>query len=229
MKKISLQENLYYLFFSPNAYSENQTFFVDATYNLWRKNWFGLFNQIDQTDLACSDEFTRQTDIGAIFFNKECVGSVGFRRVDLTKQFGRDDSYIKVWPPDVLNRVLEKQSYLWIISGFNIERKFATRVCNLPSVWLFGSLVNHRIQEINTQFAATISRNDVGVNKLCQRQGAEMITQKILFHGKECDLFLYHDLPNQPWDKYSTVFSQFYTHNRWPKVNWSINQDLEVL
>lgn len=162
---------------------------LDSIYLSWKKNWFELFETIDNKEHCMSDEFSRQDQFLALYLNNRIAGSIGFREVNLKTEIGRDDSYIKPWPKSLIYE-FNKESIL-LMSGFNLNTEFRGRFMKIPSMFIFGYFIMQQFILSPNKYLATIARNDAGVNKFCSAFGAQKVGYLDNFHGKACDLMLF--------------------------------------
>src|SRR5262245_7306877 len=87
-----------YQLLSPLTASGAQRELLEQAYTCWSSVWRQTLRELDGAGHVYSDDFTRQHELGCLFYSGQCVGLTGYRWVDLSLAESRDDSYFKVWP-----------------------------------------------------------------------------------------------------------------------------------
>lgn len=196
-----------------------------SAYALWKQNWTEAYRELNQmraTDVAYGDNFSRQSLVLSLFFDRKCVATACLRSLDLTLSFHRDDSYLKDWPETFLEE-LSATGKILILSGFTLDPKYRIKISGLPSIYLFHSYIVHFFMQTSFQRMITISRNDVGINKLVRKYNANAIKENIPYANTTADLILYkrEEVEPFPFKKYEKSFfkiisrqnSIFFTNN----------------
>jgi len=180
-----------YHLLSPRAASGAQRAHLAEAYAAWRAVWGETLRELDGAERVFSDDFSRQHELGCLFYANQCVGLTGYRWVDLTRAENRDDSYFKVWPAAVLKQVLASGTHVCVGSNLTV----------LPS-WR-GMPGGYSIKEVLMTLAVTrflaseadsmvgTMRNDRGMNGLVYRLGARPVLQDIEHHGVRVDLVVF--------------------------------------
>lgn len=99
--------------------------FYEKAYLCWRNNWEHAFKMEMGSDAwLSSDQFTRQDEILALFYQGECVGVSCFRRVDFNLNSSRHDSYFEHWPETAMHSLLKHGKRVLVISQFAIDQDY---------------------------------------------------------------------------------------------------------
>lgn len=167
---------------------------VEKAYALWREVWQSTFLELDGVAELCSDEFTRQDEIGVLMFGARCVSVVGMRWIDLSLDMWRDDSYFKPWPrrslADLGNRMIGISSNAAVHPdwrGTHVAPPHGSAAEPVRLAYLAVGLTIQRFFESTADCSVAVTRNDRGMNRVCLALGARRLSG-IELHGIETDV-----------------------------------------
>lgn len=97
----------------------------ESAYACWRKNWEHAFKmEMGSEAWLSSDQFTRQDEILALFYQGQAVGVSCFRRVDFGLTSSKHDSYFEHWPETAIHALTRRGKRVLVISQFAIDMAF---------------------------------------------------------------------------------------------------------
>jgi hypothetical protein len=102
-------------------------------YACWRDVWQEAYQkEMDVDKELMSDDFTRQDEVMALFYEKECAAVVFFKWVDFNETPTWQDSYFKSWPEIALQGLCRHGRKILISSQFTLNFKFRKNYLNFP-------------------------------------------------------------------------------------------------
>jgi hypothetical protein len=168
--------------------AQKHRLYYNAAYNLWKNVWSETLHELDNLSTLYSDDFTRQDEIGAVFYRAKCVMLTFFRIVDLGVSSDREDSYFKVWPEQALNELTQYGSRIMIGSTITIDESVRGEKLGISAKDLLLGLVIKRFLDSPADAMTGTMRNNRGMNGCAFRHGAQLIKPELIQHGVEVDL-----------------------------------------
>lgn len=168
--------------------SREDRYSVALAYDLWKSVWSETLLELDGSERVHSDEFSRQDEIGALFYEGQCVGLTLHRWLDLDDPWALDDTYFVVWPGDAQRRVVTLGSRVCICSNLTVAPAWRRSAGGFSTKEMLLALAVKRF--LSTDAAAMLGtpRNGKGMNNLGYRMGATPIVEGATLHGVEIDL-----------------------------------------
>lgn len=151
-------------------------------YAHWKQMWKATFLELDGTSDIESDNFTRQSDVVALFHGDKCVAMVCHRYADLDLESTLDDSYFKSWTPETLKAARQFGSLTAIGNQISVHpdfRKLPMGVATKDAL-LWFSLKHLQSQKIDSILGAV--REDKSLDMLFERYGAQVLAHNIPQH-----------------------------------------------
>jgi hypothetical protein len=163
-----------------------------AAYDCWREVWFDAFVELENIDRLYSDDFTRQDEIAALFYEDTCIGLTGCRFVDLNTSMARDDSYFQSWPAAALDQLAAHGSNVCIGNNMTVRREWRGRLGGVSIKRVLMLLSIQRFLVSSADVLAGTMRNGRGMNGLVYDLGFSPIVCGAMHHGVEVDLVGYY-------------------------------------
>lgn len=160
---------------------------VDA-YRCWRTVWGQTLKEVDGVAQVFGDDFTRQDEVGALFYQGSCIGLTAYRWVDLSLPQSQEDSYFKPWPASALEAVLSEGTRICIGSNLTVLSSWRGGAKGFTVKEILMILAVKRFLASDADTMVGTMRNDRGMNELVYRLGAVPLRRKISYHGEENDL-----------------------------------------
>lgn len=154
---------------------------IGEAYRCWREVWSETLLQLDgETDVP-SDEFTRQDEVGAIFYGYECVALSCFRYIDLASPMHNADSYFRIWPESARAAAAREGTRVCIGSQITVAANWRrVRGCSLRH--LVTALTLERFIASDKAAILGTMRDDRGMDKLSEGLGTRPLGHARL-HG----------------------------------------------
>ena len=95
------------------------------SFECWFDTWNDYFHGEYQTNIKlASNEFTRQDDIMALFYEGKCFGVTFFKEVDWDDPTASHDAYFAPWTPEAISGLISRGKKVIICSQFTIAKEF---------------------------------------------------------------------------------------------------------
>lgn len=167
-------------------------------YNCWKTVWESTYKELKIDKHLYADSFTRQTNVGAIFYDDICMAMCFFRHTDFNLSSFGDDSYFSCWSESNRNQLKANGHKIIVSSNFTIHP--LARKGNLPFSMkdlLTGISVEYFLNSNADSMAANL-RVDRKVNESCKKWGAHLIEANVTAsNGEPGDLMYFHKQQNE--------------------------------
>lgn len=187
---LQLQDLSFCLVSGAGAQSENIHYYNEA-YKLWKSVWLQTLNELDGVNEIHSDDFTRQTQFGCLFWKDRCVSQVAIRECNLSLKSIRDDSILKAWDDSSLAKAFANGPSVSIASNLCVHPEFRGEIAeNLSLKQLSFYLLSKMFLNLEHNGMIATTRVNRGANKTAYNAGATFLKKSIL-HNVEVDLVMY--------------------------------------
>jgi hypothetical protein len=180
--------NFAYDLLSPRSTSEASREKLMDAYRCWRGVWAQTLMEVDGAPDVFGDDFTRQDELGALFYQGSCIGLTGYRWVDLSMPQCQDDSYFRAWPKSALGSVVEGGKRVCIGSNLTVLPNWRGAAQGISVKEVLMLLAVRRFLASDADTMVGTMRNDRGMNGLVYRLGAVPVLQNVALHGVRNDL-----------------------------------------
>jgi hypothetical protein len=180
-----------YRLLSPRAVGIGDVALVGEAYHCWSESWTATLQELDGVDHVPSDEFTRQDEIGAIFYGYECVALCCFRYVDLSSAMHRDDSYFRVWPLSARREACRQGQRLCIASHFTVAASWRRSALKSSLKGILTAVSLDRFASSSGDALVGVTRDDRGMSKATEGLGANILGKSEL-HGVPVSLIAFY-------------------------------------
>lgn len=188
--KVTLQDLSFCLVSGAGAHRENLHYYNEA-YKLWKSVWFQTLNEHDGISEIHSDDFTRQTQFGCIFWKDTCVAQVAIRECDLKLKAIRDDSILKAWDDDLIEKAFTNGPTASIASNLCVHPEFRGEVeQGLSLKQLSFYFLSKMFLELQHDGMIATTRVNRGANRTAYNAGAVFLKRSIL-HKVDADLVVF--------------------------------------
>ena len=166
----------------------------NKVYACWRELWStALKNEILQveTDLF-SNDFTRQDEVLALFYQGECAGLCCLRSVDFDEEATKDDAYFSKWPEITVRKLNSYGKRVLVCSQLTVSPNFRRNYLGISWKDLLVALAARRLLDTRCEVMVGAVRRVRGMEKATYRSGFIPLMIDIPFIGKEsADLVAY--------------------------------------
>lgn len=173
----------------------------NESYRMWRDVWSSTFLELDGNGQIYADDFTRQSDHGAIFYNGECVGLCAYHRVDFNAVTAGEDSYFKVWTPEDKKILTKDGTNVLVCSHLTVAPNYRGEIApEMTLKLLLSDLSVRRLLSSDCSVMTGTMRNNRGAQKAAYATGASPIRPDADMHGVKVDLvgFYKKEIQNNP-------------------------------
>jgi hypothetical protein len=184
---LQLHRFAYHLLDPRAAIGANRPRLLEA-YACWRAVWETTLRELDNADRVFSDDFTRQDELGSLFYGDRCIGLTGYRWADLALPPYAEDSYFKVWPVEALADAISGGSRICIGSNLTVLPNWRGALDGYSVKEILMTLAVRRFLASDADTMVGTMRNDRGMNHLVYRLGARPVLENISHHGVQVDL-----------------------------------------
>ncbi len=172
---------------SDAVYSSPSKYF-DLAYKAWWDTWAPVLQSVGVKEPLASDNFTRQYDRLAIFYEGKCAALTLFNRADLSLPHHQADSYFACWPQLAIQGLTREGNKILVCSAFTVTQDFRKKDFGFTvKDLLMGALVRYFIASPFDAMTGNM-RNSKGMNDLSYRWGATPILKDLQVHGEGSDL-----------------------------------------
>ncbi len=195
--------------------AEARTYYESA-YGVWKTVWKKTLFELDGSDRLYSDHFTRQDFHLTVFHGSRCVTAISFRRVDLQSSADLEDSWLKIWPQEILSSYKETLKKGMMTSWFYVDPEYRradadNRLARLQVSQRVTEMISFLLIDLNADIIFGGVRNNRSVNKLIEPTGCKVVMPDVENHGVKVDLVTWLPVNVKPAVEH---FSKL-THNLW--------------
>jgi hypothetical protein len=183
--------NLTYRLIRPASASGVDRWRLAEAYRCWKTVWSDTLRELDNAPRVFSDDFTRQEELGGLFYRERCIGLTAFRWVDLGLEHNRDDSYFKAWPDHALRALVAEGSKICIGSNLTVLPEWRGSAHGFSTKQVLMVMAVKRFLDSPAHSMAGTMRNDRKMNDLVYRLGALPLVQDAVHHGVKVDLVVF--------------------------------------
>jgi hypothetical protein len=155
--------------------------------------WSQTFEELDGNPTLYSDDFSRQTIVGCLRTEFECVALGFFHFVDFNFDAAGFDSYFKVWPETALAALVRDGKKVVVGSNITVAPEHRGDLGNglqLKNL-LLGLMVKTLLESDQDVMTGTMRCNR-GMHNSAYQFGATRLDAGILHHGVEVDLVAFY-------------------------------------
>ncbi len=159
--------------------------YYNKAYECWLNVWKDAFDELGLPRKLYSDNFTRQTEVDAIFYDGECVGMLFLNWIDCSLAALKNDSYFKLWTDLDFKKLTRDGDKILICSNTTISHKFRRSVCPISMKDLVFYFSCRRFKESAADGMTGVTRIAKGIHKLSYRFGAVEIRTNVVNYNQD--------------------------------------------
>lgn len=217
---LKLQELQYYVIPGEGVAPEHRAIHREA-YRMWKDVWSQTLLEVDGSSQLFSDNFSRQSNIGALFRAGECVAMTVQHQVNFEEPTAADDSYFVAWPPRALKELTRDGSRVLICSHLTVAPAHRGLIApNLTYKLLIVDLAVRLLLESDCAVMTGTMRKMKGAHKTAFQTGASLICEDVVQHGEKADLVGFY--------KKTIQNNTELTKSVWTDTLWRSRQDLRL-
>ncbi|MFM6927528.1 MAG: hypothetical protein ACKOX6_03650 [Bdellovibrio sp.] len=143
-----------------------------TAYSFWKTQWHAFFAENQIAEHLVSDEFTRADSAGVLYYDDKIASIILFKERDLTLQCWLDDSYFKIWPEELLDKLAQDNFTKVMSAGYLTVHPLLRGDQFKPSLKnIMVALVGYHLTHTSSQAAICVTNNLKGVNGSTERSG----------------------------------------------------------
>ena len=188
---MQLRDLVYHLIPGENPSSRAKGIY-EAAYRCWSRVWSATFRELDGSPLLFSDDFTRQSQIGAIMSGDRCLAMALLHWVDFSLPTARADSCFKIWSEESIVALTQDGPSILAGTYLGVDPEFRGDLGGgmfLKDLVL--GLVIKSLLESGADALAGTMRCNRGMDRSAYEHGATPI-QKGVLHGVEVELVAFY-------------------------------------
>jgi hypothetical protein len=164
-----------------------------AAYRCWSKVWSDTFLELEGDSRIFSDDFTRQTEIGAIMAGDRCIAMGFLHAVDFRLPTARHDSYFKVWSDEAIASLIKDGPEILVASHLTVDAGSRGDLGN--GLYLKDLIVGLVVKSLLASRADAMTgtmRCNRGAQRSAYQYGATAIQKGVIHHGVEVDIVAFY-------------------------------------
>jgi hypothetical protein len=189
-------DDLRYIILPREPLARESALLFEVAFRFWREAWTETFREdLKVEHPVFSDDFSRQSRIGCLFFDERCVALTFFHFVDFRLSTARLDSYFDVWPDEAISKLRKDGDNIVVGSNITIDRAFRGKdklAGGLSVKSLLVDLAVATFLESRADAMTGTMRCNRGMHDLARAFGATQLVSGVLKHGVEVELMAFY-------------------------------------
>lgn len=188
----------------------------------WQNTWKLAYQEMGDPKVIFSDNFTRNTEVGALFYKDECAALTCFQRMNFNEATARSDSFFQYWSDANIVELCKDGKNVLMCQGLAVAKQFRGEIA--PEVRLKVLIIELSAKYLlKTRFdvMAGAMRKERGTHKSAYMAGATLIAPSVGPYKWELDVVGFY---RKTLMSDSTKLSNF-----WLETIWSRHQDFTGL
>ncbi len=160
-----------------------------GAYFLWKKVWLDTFKELEGQNQIFSDDFYRQNEAYAIFYQNDCVGITMHSFLDLKNPVHRDLKYFKAYPEGSIEAIENiNVRHVLISNQTAVDSKYRKTYTGIAFGDVLIGLTVKRLMHSQCDAFIAYTNNSKKVQEICYRFGAQPIVKGHSQHNVEVDI-----------------------------------------
>jgi hypothetical protein len=177
---------------------------LDKAYECWKAVWSkALSEEMNVKDRLYSDNFTRQQLLAVVFYGNEPLCLATLNRYDLNSQKDLDDSYFKVWPSDILEKIKKDSNVVMASCHATVNFQFRKGQLGFSGIEFLCAMLVQYLKSTDINAIVCTPRREKRVQEACYRTGATLHAENLPYtiEGQMIDLITWYRWIDQDrWD-----------------------------
>lgn len=156
---------------------------VESAYQLIKREWSFAFKFLKVDEVITSDDFLRSNIVG-LFDGDSAVALMLTYNGSFDHLSFRDQKYFHNYPDSVIHSILKYGRNTKIWYKFTVHREWTRRKTDISVAEVIIGLLIKNFKNEKIDCAIGLARNDVGVNKIAENWGIEILDIKNVYNTK---------------------------------------------
>ncbi|AUN98407.1 hypothetical protein C0V70_09880 [Bacteriovorax stolpii] len=209
----------YLLFGNMKNNPKNLHSIYQKSFRCWHETWTDYFNNEYKLNAKLnSNEFTRQDEILALFYQGECFAVTFFKEVNWGDETASLDAYFNSWSAEALLGLRQKGDNILICSQFTVAKKFRQQKTDIRWKYILSGFNMKRFLESTADAMTGTMRVSKGMGRMSVEAGATPLSLNVpcpdhegeavdlvaFFHQEVETVYLknpYHPKFDSVWDR----------------------------
>lgn len=214
---------------SKNNPSDLQSIY-QKSFQCWHETWDDFYNGEHHSNVKLnSNEFTRQDEVLALFYEGECFAITFFKEVDWRDSTAALDAYFNPWTPEALMGLRQQGDRILICSQFTVAKAFRNRKVDLPWKYILSGFNMKRFLTSDSNAMTGTMRVKKGMGRMSVEAGATPLALGVVCKDHEdepADLVgFFHEQVKDVYEK-NPYHSKF--DAAWARLNGRLYAQLKV-
>lgn len=162
-----------------------------SVYDFFVKSWVSTFEELNCEEVKFKKEFDRFSTIVAVFNDDKPVAFHAYSEFDLNLSSHREHSYFSQVEFPMAEALIQKGFFKVVTMEYMfVDPKFR-KTAGFYLGEVLGGVSTQYLKDCNLDAVVTISRNDRGVNKMCEMYGGFPLVTELTMHKVRVDVMCF--------------------------------------
>ena len=150
-------------------------------FECWHETWDDFYHgEHHSAGKLNSNEFTRQDEVLALFYNDECFAITFFKEVNWSDKSASLDAYFNAWTSEALDLLRQRGDQVLICSQFTVAKNFRNRKTDIPWKSILFSLSIKCFLESKNDVMTGMMRVTKGMGKMSVMAGGTLLAENVV-------------------------------------------------
>lgn len=200
-------------------------------FKCWYDTWDEFYHSEHESALKLnSNEFTRQDEVLALFYEGQCFAVTFFKEVHWSDETAALDAYFNPWTPEAIAGLRQKGDTILICSQFTVAKDFRNRKTDIPWKYILSGFNMKRFLESTADAMTGTMRVKKGMGRMSVEAGATPLALNVVCKDHE-------DEPADLVGFFHEEVQRVYAHNPyhskfdvvWDRLNERVHPQLRIV
>lgn len=196
----------------------------------WYQTWEDFLHQDHHNPQKLnSNEFTRQDEVLALFYQGECFAVTFFKEVNWSDPTACLDAYFNPWTNEAILGLRARGDKILICSQFTVSKYFRNKKADIPWKYILSAFNMKRFIESSADAMTGTMRVKKGMGKMSLEAGATPLFMNVVCKDHEeeaADLVaFFHE---EVWNVYQSNPLHFKVDSVWDRKNGRLYSQLRI-
>ncbi|MBY0414581.1 MAG: hypothetical protein K2Q18_10460 [Bdellovibrionales bacterium] len=156
------------------------------SFKCWHNTWDDFYHGEHHSSAKLnSNEFTRQDDVLALFYEDECFAITFFKEVFWSDSTASLDAYFNAWGPEAIEGLRKNGDRVLICSQFTVAKSFRNRNVDIPWKSILFFLSIKCFLESKSDVMTGMMRVKKGMGKMSVQAGGSALALNVICKDHE--------------------------------------------